>query len=58
MPDPPLPIGDGPREARGDTGEGAGARPATPDERNLSAELDKICMRVDRISGEHAAEAG
>jgi hypothetical protein len=30
MPDPPLPAGDRPRGVRGDTGGGAGARPASP----------------------------
>jgi hypothetical protein len=46
VPDPPLPIGDGPRGARGDAGGGAGVCPASPQQVGPIGEaiLDS-CMR-------------
>jgi hypothetical protein len=47
MLDPPLPIGDGPRCARGNTADG----------RDLPVELKETRTHVDGIKGERAAEA-
>jgi hypothetical protein len=59
MPNPPLPIGGGPRGARGDSGIGSGERPASPGwVEPASGGSEETHARVDGIISRRATEAG